>query len=255
MNVWFDEMSGMIFEQESLLPTSDGSSDSSTSSRTSSLASKFKKFPTPTSDELDILFEEFYKSKPIHDEEPQVIVEPIQNNGPVPNNNHESSSSSSEQGNSSSSDSPSSSSNDSSPSSSPDNSSHMNVQEQPSRITQTTNPLNTPNVYVPLDFDHPDYEERVLPSYNSISQQNSSFNDDGVNLQQQDPLPHAHKWTRMQKYHPTDQIIGNPQAGVTTRTSVNECLVALSLSNIEPKTVSEALRDPEWVKAMQDELV
>ena len=74
MNVWFDEMSGMIFEQESLLPTSDDSSASSTSSRTSSLASKFKKFPTPTSDELDILFEELYNSKPIRDNEPQVVI-------------------------------------------------------------------------------------------------------------------------------------------------------------------------------------
>ena len=35
MNVWFDEMSGMIFEQESLLPTINDPSTSNASSRTS----------------------------------------------------------------------------------------------------------------------------------------------------------------------------------------------------------------------------
>ena len=71
-------------------------------------------------------------------------------------------------------------------------------------------------MYVPLDFDHPSYEEAVLPCYDSISQQNSGFNDDDVDVNQQDPLPHDRKWSCMRKDHPTDQIIGDPQAGVTT---------------------------------------
>ena len=93
-----------------MLPTISDPSTSSASSRTSTLASKFKKYPTPTSEELDILFEEFYNSKPIQEKESQVINEPIPNNDPiqttepVPDNNRESSSNSSKHEESSSSD-------------------------------------------------------------------------------------------------------------------------------------------------------
>lgn len=239
MNVWFDEMSGMIFEQEALLPSM---SDPSVQ-RASILASKFKKFPTPTSEDLDILFEEFYNSHPNQSNESQIIDHLIPNNDHIPEKesvpevNNESTSNPLEQ-----------------EEVSRDIYSEENNQDHPFRINQTTNPSNTPSVYVPLDFDHPDFEERVLPSYDTMSQQNSGFHDDDADILHQDILPHDNKWSRMRKDHPTEQIIGNPQAGVSTRTSVNECLVALSLSNIEPKSVPEALSDPEWVKAMQDEL-
>ncbi|XP_052625956.1 uncharacterized protein LOC128132974 [Lactuca sativa] len=60
------------------------------------------------------------------------------------------------------------------------------------------------------------------------------------------------KWTRN---HPTDQIIGDPNIGIQTRgASTNECLFGAFLSTTEPKTIHSAIKDPDWVKAMQEEL-
>ncbi|GJW45044.1 retrovirus-related pol polyprotein from transposon TNT 1-94 [Tanacetum coccineum] len=57
-------------------------------------------------------------------------------------------------------------------------------------------------------------------------------------------------------------IIGDPAKGMLTRSmaakliiaSASECLFADFLSEIEPKKVSEALKHPGWVDAMQEEL-
>ena len=58
---------------------------------------------------------------------------------------------------------------------------------------------------------------------------------------------------RIQKDHPKDFIIGDPNSGVTTRSrgiSSNSCFV----SKVEPKNVKEALTDEYWITAMQEEL-
>jgi len=59
---------------------------------------------------------------------------------------------------------------------------------------------------------------------------------------------------RVQKNHPQDLIIGNPDQGITTRRSVgvidNSCFV----SKIEPKNVNEALTNEFWIEAMQEKL-
>ncbi|KAI3758325.1 hypothetical protein L6452_05885 [Arctium lappa] len=61
--------------------------------------------------------------------------------------------------------------------------------------------------------------------------------------------------TRWTKDHPIDQIIGSSSEGVKTRSAtINECFYVNFLSIIEPKKVKEALEDPHWIFAMQDEL-
>nr|GFA64399.1 Gag-Pol polyprotein [Tanacetum cinerariifolium] len=60
--------------------------------------------------------------------------------------------------------------------------------------------------------------------------------------------PHEKKWT---KDHPLQKIIGGPKSSVCTRGQVtNSCL----LNSIEPANVAEALRDANWVSAMQEKL-
>ncbi|XP_031101742.1 uncharacterized protein LOC116005636 [Ipomoea triloba] len=59
------------------------------------------------------------------------------------------------------------------------------------------------------------------------------------------------KWLRN---HPQDQIIGDIHDNVRTRASIRECMMACFISQIEPKTIEEALNDSDWVIAMQDEL-
>nr|GFA97433.1 hypothetical protein [Tanacetum cinerariifolium] len=77
----------------------------------------------------------------------------------------------------------------------------------------------------------------------------SSLNDD---VQERLEEPHEKKWI---KDHPLHKIIGDPKSSVRTRGQLaNSCLFSCLLSSIEPANVAEALRDADWVSAMQDEL-
>nr|GFC25003.1 retrovirus-related Pol polyprotein from transposon TNT 1-94 [Tanacetum cinerariifolium] len=66
------------------------------------------------------------------------------------------------------------------------------------------------------------------------------------------PYPHEKKWT---KDHPLHKIIGDLNSNVRTRGQLeNSCLFSCLLSSIETANVVEALRDTDWVSAMQEEL-
>jgi hypothetical protein len=59
----------------------------------------------------------------------------------------------------------------------------------------------------------------------------------------------------IQRNHPIDQILGDISKGVTTRSCLaNFCEHYSFVSSIEPFRVEEALQDPAWVLAMQEEL-
>nr|GFA95474.1 hypothetical protein [Tanacetum cinerariifolium] len=63
---------------------------------------------------------------------------------------------------------------------------------------------------------------------------------------------HEKKWI---KDHPLHRIIGDPKSSVRTRGQLaNSCLFSCLLSSIEPTNVVEALRNADWVSAMQEEL-
>ena len=56
--------------------------------------------------------------------------------------------------------------------------------------------------------------------------------------------------------HPVENILGDIRAGTTTRSSLanNFCAFNAFLSQLEPKNVEEALKDADWIVAMQEEL-
>jgi hypothetical protein len=59
----------------------------------------------------------------------------------------------------------------------------------------------------------------------------------------------------IQRHHPVDQILGDISKGVTTRSRLaNFCEHYSFVSTIEPFRVEEALQDPDWVLAIQEEL-
>jgi hypothetical protein len=59
----------------------------------------------------------------------------------------------------------------------------------------------------------------------------------------------------IQRHHPVDQILGDISKGVTTRSCLaNFCEHYSFVSSTEPFRVEEALQDPDWVLAMQEEL-
>ncbi|GJW02182.1 retrovirus-related pol polyprotein from transposon TNT 1-94 [Tanacetum coccineum] len=69
------------------------------------------------------------------------------------------------------------------------------------------------------------------------------------------------KWSR-EKHIELDNIIGEPLAGITTRSrvrdsepaSAHECLYVIFLSEMEPKKLIEDLEEEGWIIAMQEEL-
>nr|GEY41538.1 hypothetical protein [Tanacetum cinerariifolium] len=66
------------------------------------------------------------------------------------------------------------------------------------------------------------------------------------------PYPYNTKWI---KDHPLHKIIGDPKSSVRTRGQLaNSCLFACLLSSIEPANVAKALKDTDWVIAIQEEL-
>jgi hypothetical protein len=59
----------------------------------------------------------------------------------------------------------------------------------------------------------------------------------------------------VQRDHPVDNILGDIEKGVTTRSHVaNYCEYYSFVSSFEPFKVEDELRDPDWVVAMQEEL-
>ena len=68
----------------------------------------------------------------------------------------------------------------------------------------------------------------------------------------QEIIPHVTKWTA---HHPISQIIGDLSSSVRTRSATaNECNFSMFLSTTEPTRVSDALKDSDWLKSMQEEL-
>jgi hypothetical protein len=73
---------------------------------------------------------------------------------------------------------------------------------------------------------------------------------------EQDPkLPHPRVHQAIQRDHPVNSILGDIHKGVTTRSRVAHfCEHYSFVSSIEPYRVEDALRDSDWVLAMQEEL-
>nr|GEY42909.1 retrovirus-related Pol polyprotein from transposon TNT 1-94 [Tanacetum cinerariifolium] len=93
------------------------------------------------------------------------------------------------------------------------------------------------------------FNERLEDAYFDAS---TSFHDPSNVQTFYQPYPHEKKWT---KDHALHKIIGDPKSSVRTRGQLaNSCLFSCLLSSIEPANVAEALKDADWVSAMQEEL-
>ncbi|GJU37257.1 putative ribonuclease H-like domain-containing protein [Tanacetum coccineum] len=150
----------------------------------------------------------------------------------------------------------------------------------PSRVFSTGGP----------DLTNNDQDDSQIPALEDIYDNpsdgiftNASYDDEGAvtdftNLETTvnvSPIPTS----RIHSIHPTTQILGDPTSAVQTRSKVNKssgahafvsyiqkqrrnnhkdfqhCLFACFLSQIEPKKISQALKDESWVDAMQEELL
>ncbi|GJT07895.1 ribonuclease H-like domain-containing protein [Tanacetum coccineum] len=140
------------------------------------------------------------------------------------------------------------------------------------------------------DLNNNDQDDSQIPALKDIYENpsdgiftNASYNDEGAiadftNLETTvnvSPIPTL----RIHSIHPTTQILGDPTSAVQTRSKVHKSsrahtfvsyiqkqrrnnhkdfqhfLFACFLSQIEPKKISQALKDESWVDAMQEELL
>nr|GEV98516.1 hypothetical protein [Tanacetum cinerariifolium] len=232
MNVSFDELSAMAFEQRSSKPGLQSMTSGQISSGLDlTYASSTISKQQPTEGELDVLFEAMYDdyfggqpSATVENvppaQEPQVrqtstASTTIADNVPIPTNS----------------------------------SSHAtNIPI----TSQDVDELN-PNAMV----DGNTFVNPFVNSSTSAAETSSSQNVVTSNMHTfYQPYPYEFQWT---KDHPLEQVIGEPSRPVLTRNQLRSdgdmCLYALTVSTMEPKNVKEAITDPAWTESMQEELL
>ena len=104
------------------------------------------------------------------------------------------------------------------------------------------------------DDDDDDQEE---PSQEEDNNQGGDANDqDKLKEDDEGPRPpHPRVHQAIQRDHPMNSILCDIHKGVTTRSRVAHfCEHYSFVSSIEPYRVEDALRDSDWVLAMQKEL-
>ncbi|GJT00823.1 putative ribonuclease H-like domain-containing protein [Tanacetum coccineum] len=160
-------------------------------------------------------------------------------------------------------------------------------------VNTVSTPVCTASPYDGLslsDPTNPEQDDSEIPALEDIYQNptdgiftNSSYDDEGAvadftNLEtvvNVSPIPTS----RINSFHPSALILGDPNSAVQTRSKVNKssgahafvsyvqkqrrnnhkdfqhCLFACFLSQNEPKKISEALEDKSWFDAIQEELL
>jgi hypothetical protein len=99
----------------------------------------------------------------------------------------------------------------------------------------------------------PTQDEEWVPQDEGIDQGGAHEEKDKEEEAQQAPPTQVQ--ATVQKNHPVDQILGDINKGVTTRSRLaNFCEHYSFVSSIKPFRVEEALQDLDWVLAMQEEL-
>jgi hypothetical protein len=123
------------------------------------------------------------------------------------------------------------------------------AQDQPSCSMQTSPPTQ--------DEEQTQYnedQEGDPPQEEDNDQGGDEDKEDGQEIQGQRP-PHPRVHQAIQRDYPVNSILGDIHKGVTTRSRVAHfCEHYSVVSSIEPYRIEDALRDPDWVLAMQEEL-
>jgi hypothetical protein len=125
------------------------------------------------------------------------------------------------------------------------------AQDQPSSSMQASPPTQDEDQAQEDENEHQDDEP---PQEEDIDQGRDEDKEDDQEIRDQRP-PHPRVHQAIQRDHPVNSILGDIHKGVTTRSRVGHfCEHYSFVSSIEPYRVEDALRDPDWVVAMQEEL-
>jgi hypothetical protein len=127
----------------------------------------------------------------------------------------------------------------------------IQAQDQPSSSIQASPP--TQDEEQAQDNEEEDQEDE--PPQEEDNDQGGEDNDQDKEDEQGQRPPHPRVHQAIQRDHPVNTILGNIHKGVTTRSRVAHfCEHYSFVSSIEPYRVEDALRDSDWVLAMQEEL-
>jgi hypothetical protein len=128
------------------------------------------------------------------------------------------------------------------------------AQDQPSSSIQASPPTQDED-QAQDDKDEDQEDEPPQEEDNDEGGDEDNENkEDGQEIQGQRP-PHPRVHQAIQRDHPVNSILGDIHKGVTTRSRVAHfCEHYSFVSSIEPYMIEDALRDPDWVVAMQVEL-
>jgi hypothetical protein len=126
------------------------------------------------------------------------------------------------------------------------------VQDQPTSSNQASPP--TQDEDRAQDNEDEDQEDEPPQEEDNDQRRDEVDKEDDQEEQGQRP-PHPRVHQAIQRDHPVNSIPGNIHKGVTTRSRVAHfCEHYSFVSSIEPYRVEDALRDSDWVLAMQEEL-
>jgi hypothetical protein len=125
------------------------------------------------------------------------------------------------------------------------------AQDQPSSSNQASPPTQ--------DEDQAQDNEEEGQEDEPPQEEDNDQGEDKIDQDKEDDqgqrLPHPRVHQAIQKDHPMNSILGDIHKGVTTRSRVaHYCEHYSFVSSIEPYRVEDALRDSDWVLAMQEEL-
>jgi hypothetical protein len=128
------------------------------------------------------------------------------------------------------------------------------AQDQPSSSMQASPPTQDEDQ---AQEDEDENQDDEPPQEEDIDQGGDDDNEDKEDEQeirdQRPPHPRVHQ--AIQRDHLVNSILGDIHKGVTTRSRVAHfCEHYSFVSSIEPYRIEDALRDPDWVVAMQEEL-
>jgi hypothetical protein len=127
-------------------------------------------------------------------------------------------------------------------------------QDQPSSSMQASPPTQNEDQ---AQDDEDEVQEDEPPQEEDIDQggdKDDQDKEDDQEIRDQRP-PHPRVHQAIQRDHPVNSILGDIHKGVTTRSQVAHfCENYSFVSSIEPYRVEDALKDPDWVVAMQEEL-
>jgi hypothetical protein len=124
--------------------------------------------------------------------------------------------------------------------------------QDPSNQPQETSSNDTTPPAQGLDQDY--HEEDNEPNDRGQEESNNQGGDEDDGDKGEAP-PHPRVRQNVQRGHPFDNILGDIEKGVITRSHVAIfCEHYSFVSSFEPFKIEDALRDPDWVMAIKEEL-